>query len=68
MGSQIVSHPFDAAGFVAECTIELGFERRVQRTLELRARLVAECDEMPAEYVRLGRGVLDGQTLRDIAQ
>ena len=68
MGPQIVSHPINAARFVAECAVELGFECGIECAFELRTRLITQRDEMAPENVRFGRGVLDCQTLGDIPQ
>ena len=61
MRPQIVSHPFDAARFIAKRPIELRFECGIERALKLRTWLVTQRDEMTAKHVRFWGVVLESE-------
>ena len=63
MGSQIVSHPLEPAGFVIKRAIELRFEGGFEGRGKLRAGLDAKADQVPAQQDGLGGHVLDREPL-----
>ena len=64
MGSQIVSHPGHTPGLIGKGAVELRLEGRIEGLLELWAGLIAQGDQMAAQYDRLGRGVFQGEAPR----